>query len=117
VRVLLLDEEDEADAESPRGERDGGGSGLAWRNVMYTSGSTGTPRGAAVEHRGIIRLVCGADLRALGPDEVVLHASSTSFDTSTFEVWGALLNGGRLVLAPAGTALAGELGGTIVRGG
>ncbi len=69
--------------------------------VMYTSGSTGRPKGVAVPHRGVVRLVRGADYARFGPEETILHASSISFDASVFEVWGALLNGGRLALAPA----------------
>ncbi|MDB4951628.1 MAG: Malonyl CoA-acyl carrier protein transacylase [Gemmatimonadetes bacterium] len=68
--------------------------------VMFTSGSTGTPKGVAVEHRGVVRLVRGATYAALGPDEVILQAAPAWFDASTFEIWGALLNGGRLALAP-----------------
>jgi amino acid adenylation domain-containing protein/non-ribosomal peptide synthase protein (TIGR01720 family) len=72
--------------------------GLAY--VIYTSGSTGTPKGVAVEHRGVVRLVRNTGYARFGPDEVVLQSSAISFDTSTFEIWGALLNGGRLVLVP-----------------
>ncbi|NOU07011.1 MAG: non-ribosomal peptide synthetase [Hyphomicrobiaceae bacterium] len=66
--------------------------------VMYTSGSTGTPKGVVVPHRGIVRLVRGQDFMTLGPDEVLLHAAPLAFDASTLEIWGALLNGGRVVI-------------------
>lgn len=68
--------------------------------VLYTSGSTGTPKGVEVLHRGIVRLLCGTDYIRFGPDEVFLQLSSISFDASTFEIWGALLHGGRCVLFP-----------------
>ncbi len=68
--------------------------------VMLTSGSTGEPKGVAVEHRSIARLVFGVDYAVLGPDRVFLQLASPAFDASTFEIWGALLHGGRLVLAP-----------------
>ena len=68
--------------------------------VIYTSGSTGKPKGVAVEHRGVVRLVRGADYAHYGPDEVVLQLAPFSFDLSTFEIWGPLLNGGRLVVMP-----------------
>lgn len=68
--------------------------------VIYTSGSTGKPKGVAVEHRGVVRLVRGADYAHFGPDEVVLQLAPFSFDASTFEIWGPLLNGGRLVVMP-----------------
>jgi amino acid adenylation domain-containing protein len=66
--------------------------------VMYTSGSTGAPKGVVVPHRGIVRLVRGQDFMTLGPDEVLLHAAPLAFDASTLEIWGALLNGGRVVI-------------------
>ncbi len=65
--------------------------------VIYTSGSTGRPKGVAVPHRAIVRLVRDTNYVALGPDDVIAQASNTSFDAATFEIWGALLNGGRLV--------------------
>ncbi|HVH12960.1 MAG TPA: amino acid adenylation domain-containing protein, partial [Longimicrobium sp.] len=82
--------------------------------VMYTSGSTGTPRGVAVEQRGVVRLVRGANYAALGPNEVILAAAPVSFDASTLELWGALLNGGRVVLVSAGTPSLEELGRALV---
>src|SRR5262249_39188055 len=65
--------------------------------VIYTSGSTGQPKGVAVPHRAVVRLVCGTDYVQLGPDDRVAQVSNSSFDAGTFAVWGALLNGGRLV--------------------
>ena len=69
--------------------------------VMYTSGSTGRPKGVMVPHRGIVRLVSDCNFVNLGPDEVILHLAPLSFDASTFELWGALLNGGQLAIVPA----------------
>ena len=69
--------------------------------VMYTSGSTGTPKGVAVPHRGVIRLLFGIDYVRLGPEENLLQLAPISFDASTFEIWGALLHGGRCVLFPS----------------
>ena len=66
--------------------------------VMFTSGSTGRPKGVVTPHRGIMRLVRGADYVDLGPGETLLQAAPLAFDASTFEIWGALLNGGRLVI-------------------
>lgn len=68
--------------------------------VMYTSGSTGEPKGVVVPHRGIIRLVCGAEYFRFGADRVFLQMAPLSFDASTLEIWGPLLNGGRCVLFP-----------------
>lgn len=66
--------------------------------VMYTSGSTGRPKGVMVPHRGVLRLALDCDYAALGEDEVILQLAPLSFDASTFEIWGALLNGGRLAI-------------------
>ena len=68
--------------------------------VMYTSGSTGTPKGVEVVHRAIERLVIEPGYVTLSPDVAVLHAAPLAFDASTFEIWAALANGGRVVLYP-----------------
>ncbi|UOZ05532.1 non-ribosomal peptide synthetase [Amycolatopsis sp. WQ 127309] len=68
--------------------------------LAYTSGSTGVPKGVCVPHRAVGRLVVGADFLPIGPDDVFLHFAPAAFDASTLEIWGPLLNGARLVLAP-----------------
>ncbi|HVR99166.1 MAG TPA: amino acid adenylation domain-containing protein, partial [Thermoanaerobaculia bacterium] len=73
--------------------------------IIYTSGSTGRPKGVVVPHRAVVRLVRGTDYVQLGPDDCVAQASNSSFDAATFEIWGALLNGGRLAGIERGTAL------------
>ncbi len=65
--------------------------------VIYTSGSTGTPKGVAVPHRGIVRLVRGADFAQFGPGDRVAQLANPVFDAATWEIWGALLNGGCVV--------------------
>ncbi|HZN77775.1 MAG TPA: amino acid adenylation domain-containing protein [Micromonosporaceae bacterium] len=65
--------------------------------VLYTSGSTGRPKGVEITHRGIVRLVCDAGYLGFTPSDVVAQAANTSFDAATWEIWGALCNGGRLV--------------------
>ncbi|HYV30910.1 MAG TPA: AMP-binding protein, partial [Candidatus Binatia bacterium] len=78
--------------------------------VNYTSGSSGQPKGVLVPHRGVARLVKGADYVSLTENETLLHMSPLAFDASTFELWGALLNGGRVVLLPPGQPSLGEIG-------
>ena len=81
--------------------------------ALYTSGSTGEPKGVLVEQRSVMRLVDNAGFAELGPDSVVLHLAPLSFDASTFEIWGPLLNGGRLVVMPPGTPSLEEIGAAI----
>src|SRR5206468_252556 len=60
------------------------------------SGS-GTPKGVAVTHRAVCRLVLNADYVAVIPSDRIAQASNASFDAATFEIWGALLNGATVV--------------------
>lgn len=70
-------------------------SGLAY--IMYTSGSTGTPKGVAIPNRAINRLVRDTNYISLTPADRIAQIANMAFDASTFEIWGALLNGGCLV--------------------
>ena len=78
--------------------------------VIYTSGSTGRPKGTLIEHRSAVRLVTQTNYVELGADEVMLQFAPVSFDASTFEIWGSLLNGARLAVFPAGRSALEELG-------
>lgn len=66
--------------------------------VIYTSGSTGKPKGVIVEHKSIVRLVKNNEFITLVPDDKILQTGAVVFDASTFEIWGALLNGLTLYL-------------------
>ncbi|HEY3990181.1 MAG TPA: amino acid adenylation domain-containing protein [Acidobacteriaceae bacterium] len=81
--------------------------------MIYTSGSTGKPKGVVVPHRAVIRLVSNTNYAHFGPDEVILQLAPVTFDASTFEIWGALLNGGRLVLMPGAKPAPEEIGAAI----
>ncbi|HEU5374052.1 MAG TPA: amino acid adenylation domain-containing protein [Ktedonobacteraceae bacterium] len=73
--------------------------------IIYTSGSTGQPKGVAVAHQAIARLVCNTNYVKLDCADRIAQASNEAFDAATFEIWGALLHGGRLVGVTKETAL------------
>lgn len=68
--------------------------------IMYTSGSTGIPKGIIVPHRGVLRLLVKTNYIDLNSSDSILFHSNTSFDAGIFEVWAALLNGARIVISP-----------------
>ncbi|HET8891758.1 MAG TPA: amino acid adenylation domain-containing protein, partial [Candidatus Angelobacter sp.] len=70
--------------------------------VTFTSGSTGKPKGVMVEHQSVNRLVVNTNYIQIAEDDVFLLMSSLSFDAATFEIWGPLANGSKLVIAPHG---------------
>ncbi len=75
---------------------------LSLAYVSFTSGSTGAPKGAWIPHRAVIRLVSDPTFASLGPGERLLHLAPAGFDASTLEIWGALLTGATVVIAPPG---------------
>ncbi|PSB59205.1 non-ribosomal peptide synthetase [Chamaesiphon polymorphus] len=83
--------------------------------VMYTSGSTGQPKGVCVPYRGVIRLVKDTNYLDFNNTQVWLQLAPIAFDASTLEIWGSLLNGGKLVLFPGEKPSLGELGQIIDR--
>jgi aspartate racemase len=78
----------------------GRGTGESAAYLIYTSGSTGRPKGVLVPHRGVVHLVAGADYADFGAGTTFLQLSPLSFDASVIEVWGPLLSGGTIALAP-----------------
>jgi amino acid adenylation domain-containing protein len=66
--------------------------------VIYTSGSTGTPKGVVVTHQAVNRLVFNTNYIQLTSDDRVAQAANIAFDAATFEIWGALLHGAKLVI-------------------
>ncbi|MFE3263626.1 amino acid adenylation domain-containing protein [Streptomyces sp. NPDC059215] len=78
--------------------------------IAFTSGSTGEPKGVAVPHRAVIRLVHEGSYLALDPGEHILRMSPLAFDASTIEIWGSLLNGATLEICPPGLLSPDEIG-------
>ncbi|MFK0310310.1 amino acid adenylation domain-containing protein [Pseudomonas sp. NPDC090233] len=94
VRRIDLDQRllDDQPSHNPGLPQDAGSSAY----VMYTSGTTGMPKGVCVPHRGIARLVLANGYADFTEHDRIAFASNPAFDASTLEVWGALLNGGQV---------------------
>ncbi|MEU6183539.1 amino acid adenylation domain-containing protein [Streptomyces coeruleorubidus] len=86
--------------------------------IMYTSGTTGAPKGALVRQRGVLRVAHEASFADAGPDDTFLLMSDYSFDGSVYDMYAALVNGASLVITDRETVLDVErLGATIQRHG
>ncbi|MEU1970517.1 amino acid adenylation domain-containing protein [Microbacterium sp. NPDC019599] len=112
AEVLEIADPRRGSASRPSRRRGATDEDLAY--VSFTSGSTGVPKGVAVTHAAVSRLVRENRFHRFVPGETMLHASPVAFDASTLELWGPLTNGGTLAVQPAGPSLA-ELAETIVR--
>ncbi|MDF3198891.1 amino acid adenylation domain-containing protein [Pseudomonas sp. 1912-s] len=73
--------------------------------IMYTSGSTGAPKGVQVPHRAVTRLVINNGYADFNHRDRVAFASNPAFDASTLDVWAPLLNGGCVVVVEHATLL------------
>ncbi|MCE5172229.1 amino acid adenylation domain-containing protein [Paenibacillus profundus] len=111
---VLLDDEHSYSADDSNLEQNNGPADLAY--VIYTSGTTGKPKGNLATHRNIVRVVQGTSYIDFSERDNVLQLSNYAFDGSTFDMYGALLNGAKLVLIPQETLLeVGKLAGLIER--
>ncbi|HEY2953461.1 MAG TPA: amino acid adenylation domain-containing protein, partial [Verrucomicrobiae bacterium] len=115
AKVICLDRDWGVIAKESGANVPSGATAESLAYVIYTSGSTGRPNGVMTPHRGVVRLVKGANYAEFGPTEVFLQFATLSFDASTFEIWGALLNGARLAVFPARPPTLEELGRTLQR--
>ncbi len=85
--------------------------------VMYTSGSTGEPKGAGISHRNVLRVARENGFARFAADDVFLQLSPVAFDASTLEIWCPLLNGARLVVMPPSPPSLAELAAAVERHG
>ncbi|MGH8612423.1 MAG: amino acid adenylation domain-containing protein [Gammaproteobacteria bacterium] len=108
-RTLLLDRDAQLIAQQSCENLCPTGTPAMAAYVIYTSGSTGRPKGVVVSHRNVVRLfdATGAELGFNGSDVWTLFHSH-AFDFSVWEIWGALLYGGRLVVVPQSVTRAPE---------
>ncbi|WP_160164449.1 non-ribosomal peptide synthetase [Pedosphaera parvula] len=100
ARTICLDKEADEIAEESLTNPAPGSTGERLAYVIYTSGSTGKPKGVCTPHRAITRTVLNTDYVHLDQSIVMAQATNASFDAAIWEIWGALLNGARLVITP-----------------
>lgn len=77
--------------------------GLAY--ILYTSGKTGKPKGVMIEEHSIINLVKEQPYINISQENSMMHVSNLAFDAAAFEIWGALLNGARLIIVDQSSLL------------
>ncbi|MBZ4423326.1 non-ribosomal peptide synthetase, partial [Myxococcus sp. RHSTA-1-4] len=101
TQVLCLDDASPAWAHAPSHAPRSGAQPHNLAYIIYTSGSTGRPKGAQLEHAQVVRLFRATDAWFdFGPRDVWTLFHSYAFDFSVWELWGALLYGGKLVVVP-----------------
>jgi len=108
VNLVCMDDEPESQFSQENPIIKASALNLAY--ITYTSGSTGQPKGVCIVHRAVIRLVKNTNYASLTADQTFLQLAPLAFDASTFEIWGSLLNGAKLVVMPPHNPSLKELG-------
>ena len=73
--------------------------------VLFTSGSSGEPKGVVIPHRAVARLVVNTNFIEFRPDDVVAQGANAAFDAALLEIWGGLLNGATVTVIPRAALL------------
>jgi|HubBroStandDraft_1064217.scaffolds.fasta_scaffold00621_5 amino acid adenylation domain-containing protein len=101
IPKIWLDEPGAEQCSPDGGDGEGPATGPNLAYIIYTSGSTGKPKGVAVTQDNVLRLFAATAREfRLGASDVWTLAHSYTFDFSVWEIWGALLHGGRLAIVP-----------------
>src|SRR6185295_7854402 len=101
VRFLLLDGDAEEEPTAPSPPARPSADNLAC--VLFTSGSSGRPKGVALPHRGLVnRLLWAQQVYGLTPADAFLHKANLGFDVAIWECFAPLIAGARLVMARPG---------------
>ncbi|WP_217558585.1 non-ribosomal peptide synthetase [Paenibacillus sp. GbtcB18] len=98
IDVIDMDELDTRWAGESGHDQDIDGSADELAYIMYTSGSTGKPKGIMTSHRNVSRIALHTDYVSISENDALLQLSNYAFDGSTFDLYGALLNGAKLTL-------------------
>jgi amino acid adenylation domain-containing protein len=117
MELVESDDDDAADAEASLVDLDVDLEPDDLAYVMYTSGSTGEPKGVCVTHGNVLATLGAPTFADLGPGEVMAQLAPPSFDASTLEIWGPLLNGGCVALLEPGPLSLEEIGRQLRRHG
>lgn len=103
ARIINLNSKKSYHLDKSNVDRINDSSSLAY--IMYTSGTTGKPKGSMIQQYSVVRLIRNTNYIELTADDRILLTGAIGFDATTFEIWGALLNGGTLYLAEKETII------------